>query len=703
MADHVEAMVAQANEALGTESLSIRGRRLVFTLIILCQAVTNFDNGAVAATIGEGGPLTGGLGLSHVEEGSLGSVIYIGSTIGCAMTSLLFGKYSAKNLMWVFMAINTGFEVMFAASPNFITACISRFFVGYSHAVLVVYAPVWVDEFAPKESSTTWMSLIQAGAPIGIMLGYVVAGIVTATAADQWRWIFYGQSAALGLMTLLLFLVPKMYMNPSVTVIIDDDTSCVSPAIGPTDPGYIATEPFATEPIATTPPNIALPPAVVTEVTVVKAPPADRKASTASAKEGPVDHGNSWQQIVQLLNNGLFMSTTTALCSLYFVVTGLQLWVTAYLRGDPIRASMAEIVPSFGLTSATAPVFGVVFGGILLDKLGGYASVDRAAELGVVFGAGALIPAIMCLTVENFWIFIANIWVMLFFGGAVVPTATGLSLAASPKEIRSTASSMLGVSNNLLGYFLGPMLCGIVAESIGDLRWGFRLVMGWAVFALVSMVCGVRAARKIAQETKPYDPFEDVFEPRLTVHTIDREQITKAAALHMGGSFVRSADISAGLNVTLRSNQNASVAFPTNSFALGSTQRGNATVSNFTAEDLEAVASLMKNSSFAALSSLDLKGLSGQGRKEALMNMPNLGELEEIKKIARRTTVKFKVNPRIAALQAAAAANTRKDSLQQGRPPVPNTPEHTGALLNLHDVPLEASPLPSPMPNPTSP
>ena len=80
MAGTVHNMVIQANNALGTASLSLRGRRGVFALIILCQAITNFDNGAVAASIGEGGPLTVGLSLSHVEEGSLGSVIYIGST-----------------------------------------------------------------------------------------------------------------------------------------------------------------------------------------------------------------------------------------------------------------------------------------------------------------------------------------------------------------------------------------------------------------------------------------------------------------------------------------------------------------------------------------------------------------------------------------------------------------------------------------------
>ena len=51
-------------------------------------------------------------------------------------------------------------------------------------AIPAVYFPVWVDEFAPGDSATVWMAIIQAGAPLGIMAGYVFSGVVMSTRED---------------------------------------------------------------------------------------------------------------------------------------------------------------------------------------------------------------------------------------------------------------------------------------------------------------------------------------------------------------------------------------------------------------------------------------------------------------------------------------------------------------------------------------
>lgn len=53
-----------------------------------------------------------------------------------------------------------------------------------SQAVMVIYAPVWVDEFAPAERCTLWMAIVQGGVPMGIMIGYVTAGFMTANGVE---------------------------------------------------------------------------------------------------------------------------------------------------------------------------------------------------------------------------------------------------------------------------------------------------------------------------------------------------------------------------------------------------------------------------------------------------------------------------------------------------------------------------------------
>jgi len=55
------------------------------------------------------------------------------------------------------------------------------------------------------------------------------------------------------------------------------------------------------------------------------------------------------------------------LCSLYFVVTGIQFWMTAYcikvLDADPGLVTVA-----YSLVSITAPIPGAAMGGYLADK-----------------------------------------------------------------------------------------------------------------------------------------------------------------------------------------------------------------------------------------------------------------------------------------------------------------------------------------------
>jgi len=71
--------------------------------------------------------------------------------------------------------------------------------------------------------------------------------------------------------------------------------------------------------------------------------------------------------IQELITNWIFLFTTLTLCSLYFVVTGIQFWMTAYcikvLDADPGLVTVA-----YSLVSITAPIPGAAMGGYLADK-----------------------------------------------------------------------------------------------------------------------------------------------------------------------------------------------------------------------------------------------------------------------------------------------------------------------------------------------
>lgn len=67
------------------------------------------------------------------------------------------------------------------------------------------------------------------------------------------------------------------------------------------------------------------------------------------------------------MTNYIFLFTTFALCSIYFIVTGIQFWLTAYLI-KVLDADPGVVTVIYSFCSITAPVTGVAVGGYFADK-----------------------------------------------------------------------------------------------------------------------------------------------------------------------------------------------------------------------------------------------------------------------------------------------------------------------------------------------
>ena len=72
-----------------------------------------------------------------------------------------------------------------------------------------------------------------------------------------------------------------------------------------------------------------------------------------------------------VITNCSFLRMCLAVTILYFVVTGIQFWFSDFLI--TVMNMKKEVVFSiFTLVSISGPVIGVIFGGWLSSKLGGY-------------------------------------------------------------------------------------------------------------------------------------------------------------------------------------------------------------------------------------------------------------------------------------------------------------------------------------------
>ena len=114
-----------------------------------------------------------------------------------------------------------------------------------------------------------------------------------------------------------------------------------------------------------------------------------------------------------------------------------------------------------------APLSGVIAGGALFSRVGGYNSY-KALHVIQIVGANAAIWGWGCSSSPTFGPFVAFIAMQLFFGGMTMPVATGLMLNQVPQNMRTVCNSIANMTYNLFGYVPAPYIYGFMYQRYGQ-------------------------------------------------------------------------------------------------------------------------------------------------------------------------------------------------------------------------------------------
>ncbi|KAJ0396510.1 hypothetical protein ATCC90586_006596 [Pythium insidiosum] len=253
------------------------------------------------------------------------------------------------------------------------------------------------------------------------------------------------------------------------------------------------------------------------------------------------EQGSFSDGLHELLRIPIFCLIVTGLTAVYFVVTGVQYWSTIFMIKS-LHASKYLVNGLFVLVAGTGPIFGVFFGGWLIDRCGGYIGVQqRATALGICMALGVTAFAISAATTffDDIYITASFLWLLLFFGGSILPACTGIFISVVPAQHRALASSFSVMVFNLIGYSLSPYLTGLVMEWVLShqgqagtyfegcdeacaYRVGFRFCLFWSVWSFVCIggawvIARREAAAKAKEELEILAAFR-FYTPAQTAH-----------------------------------------------------------------------------------------------------------------------------------------------------------------------------------------
>lgn len=215
--------------------------------------------------------------------------------------------------------------------------------------------------------------------------------------------------------------------------------------------------------------------------------------------------------MLDLIQNQVYTYTMLGICCLLFIITGIQFWITDYLKAV-LMIPEHKVFITFSIVCITAPTAGVLLGGYVIERMGGYTNKNAIEACMKIAGLAAICGLPLPL-IDYFPIFIILMWLLLFFGGSIVPGLTGIMLSSIPNRIKETANSLTHLCYNLIGYLPSPLLYGLVCSYTGgkESRWGLAFLMLWGVFG-VGFLYLSREAKKKADELLEKTGKEDVMD-----------------------------------------------------------------------------------------------------------------------------------------------------------------------------------------------
>jgi len=344
------------------------------------------------------------------QVGLFGSIDYIGRVIGAIIFTIIMGKMNRK-MMLVVTLIFKGITLFIPIfTINYYINIVARCLSGLSQVFYPTYLPVWCDQYGKKSSRAIMVMVVQIGNPIGIILGYglsMVCQWIGLFGMNGWRTSFAIEGIILIICAVFIVFFDDIYFSEKL-VLVDDSKG---------------------------------------------------KIETKSNE----NESNLLGNVCKIICNKIFLFSSICNSVAFFGIGVVQFF------GDKYMEVVLEIDSSirfifFGLLCLLGPTCGMVFGGIICSKLGGYTKKNSMTFIIISMALASIISMfIACHT--NIVLFIIAAWTYLFAIGAVIPPISGLIISCLDNNLRGDGFSICNFLNNLIGNFLSSYVYSLIVDS----------------------------------------------------------------------------------------------------------------------------------------------------------------------------------------------------------------------------------------------
>ena len=357
--------------------------------------------------------------LSDKNYGMFGTINGLGSLIGSLIFTLIIEHVSHKYLICTMLIINSISHFAFFFKVKYSLLLFSRFISGFASVFCYIYFPMWVDEFGIREWINFMQTTVQVSNTIGHIFGYFFYYLL---GSKFWKYGFLSETFSVCCLVLILVLIPDIYYDNNETE-KENSYNIVN-----------ADEEMKLK----------------NENNDIQKQPKKEKSTIGK----------------DIICNIPYMLITLYRTNRLFIFVAIDFWFSDYLQNSLFVYEPYKIFLSYSFTIVSAPLLGLILGGIISNKIGGpkgknsFKAMFYLQILSVIFGFLSNFP-------KNIIYFTLFMSIYMLLNSASGLISISASYAVIPKNLIGTATGIYSVVVNLAGFLPAPYAYAFLKNLFG--------------------------------------------------------------------------------------------------------------------------------------------------------------------------------------------------------------------------------------------
>ena len=365
--------------------------------------------------------------------GLFGSIDYIGRIIGAILMSLLINKIHRKYFFCCCCFFKAITCIIPLISKDYYINLIARLLSGIPQTLLTSYGTIWTDQFGRWKKRSLMLPIFQLAALVGIMVGYGFGIISDVILKDinygkkeeeqfyGWRLCFLTQGVILGVLGMILIAFPKIYFSSTFYLNKNDD--------------YKGRE---------------------------------KTLEEINKEKGQENNKfyDLWKKLPKILCTKIFIFISLGNTVAFFGMRVIQFYADKYME-KVLHVEESKKFIYYIVLCMTGPVIGILICGVIITKIGGYASKNGMIFILILNIIACIISIFITISLNTF-IALGSAWLYLFCFAAVTPLQGGVIIASLPKELKGNGYSINMFFLNAIGSFPSSYVFSLICDFIQD-------------------------------------------------------------------------------------------------------------------------------------------------------------------------------------------------------------------------------------------